>query len=279
MKIMNYLKGNPDKVKKVARDVLIVICGITFLFSAYKVVTAYLEYEKGGTTYSEIRFDVVTENEITEDTTDSLSNDAEEPFEPEKILEDPKEEAPILVDFDELLEINPDVVGWIYSPDTPINYPVAQGKDNKEYLRHSLRGKYNIAGTIFLDYRNNADFTTGFNVLYGHNLYTQEMFGSLLNYKKEGYYEEHPVMWLLTPQGDYKLHVIGGCTLKANSELYNISISDENFGTVLLNTLDDSDFTTQVDRSQYDNYLVLSTCSYEYDNARYVLVTCMEPLF
>ena len=265
------MKGN------VIRVTLLCLFGATFLLAAWKLIGIRSGYKKGSDTYESIRFDVVFENEVTEST-----KSPENEFvtrEPEVILTGPKEKAPILVNFDALLEINPDVVGWVYSPDTPINYPVVQGKDNDEYLRHTIRKEYNIAGSIFLDYRNAEDFSTVFNVIYGHNLYTEEMFGSLLHYKEEGYYEEHPVLWLLTPNGDYKLHVIAGFTLSAKSSLYEFGMTEEGIGDFLAQALEKNDFSPPQDDNPVENFLVLSTCSYEYDDARYILVTRMEPLF
>lgn len=54
-----------------------------------------------------------------------------------------------MVDFDALRKINPDVVGWIYIPDTEINYPIVQAKDNSTYLHRTFRGKDSYVGAIF----------------------------------------------------------------------------------------------------------------------------------
>ncbi|MBQ2750033.1 MAG: class B sortase [Clostridia bacterium] len=272
-KAMRFSKPNWSKTG-VIRLILLCVFGCSFLVAAYKLMGIHNAYKAGSDVYDQIQFEVVDENEMAETGPDQEAESVT--TEPEVMIN--QEKAPVSVDFDALQEINPDVVGWIYSPGTPINYPIVQGKDNDEYLRHTIRREYNIAGSIFMDYRNEPDFSTVFNVIYGHNLYTQEMFGSLLNYKKDGYYEDHSVMWLLTPNGDYKLHVIAGFTLKASSSLYEFGMTEEGIGNFLAQALEKNDFTPPADDAPVENFLVMSTCSYEYDDARYIVVTRMEPL-
>lgn len=267
--------------RKTVRIILLCIFASTFLLSVYKLIGIYIEYHSGSSEYKDIQFHVVSENEMAEE--ESQKPEGNSDPEPEIILKPDesaqKGHAPISVNFDALMDINADVVGWIYSEGTPINYPIVQGKDNDEYLRHTIRGEYNNAGSIFLDYRNASDFSTVFNVIYGHNLYTQEMFGSLLQYKKDGYFQDHSTLWLLTPHGDYKLHVIAGFTLKASSPLYEFDMTEEGIGNFLAQALTKSDFTPPVDDTPIENFMVLSTCSYEYDGARYILVTQMEAMY
>ena len=98
---------------------------------------------------------------------------------PEKKNEDTEEAEETTVDFDALKEINPDIVAWIRIPEV-LDYPVVQGEDNSYYLFHTFRGENNIAGSIFLDYRNSSDFTDGRSIIYGHNMYySGVMFGTL----------------------------------------------------------------------------------------------------
>lgn len=66
--------------------------------------------------------------------------------------------APIMVDFEGLRAINPEVVGWIYCEGTGINYPVMQGENNDYYLTHSYDGAYNVSGSIFVEAENRAGF-------------------------------------------------------------------------------------------------------------------------
>ena len=82
-----------------------------------------------------------------------------------------------VVDFDALAEINPDIVAWIYVPNTNINYPVVQGDDNSEYLYRLFDGTSNSSGSIFLD----ADATAPGIVdeqtpVYGHHMNNRSMF-------------------------------------------------------------------------------------------------------
>lgn len=81
------------------------------------------------------------------------------------------------IDFAALKEISDDVVGWIYIPDTPVNYVVAQGETNDTYLRHMLNGEYNQNGTVFMDV---ADTAPGMidqqTTLYGHHMEDGSMF-------------------------------------------------------------------------------------------------------
>ena len=53
------------------------------------------------------------------------------------------------IDWNKLLEINEDIVGWIKIENTNINYPILQDNDNLKYLKHSYNGSYNSNGSIF----------------------------------------------------------------------------------------------------------------------------------
>ena len=90
---------------------------------------------------------------------------------------------------EELLNQNPDTVGWITISNTKINYPVVR-RGNKEeqntyYLTHSFDGSENRKGAVMMDYRTTADDTRNSDniVLYAHNEKDNTMFGDLDNYK------------------------------------------------------------------------------------------------
>ena len=99
----------------------------------------------------------------------------------------------IEVDFEALLLINPDTVGWIAIPNTPVSYPVVQTTNNAKYLTTSFNGTYSRAGTPFVDRNNAIQILDKNTIIYGHNMGVgrDDMFGSLLEYKEREYFIEH----------------------------------------------------------------------------------------
>ena len=98
----------------------------------------------------------------------------------------------------DLLEINPDYIGWIKIAGTPIDYPVVQGRDNEKYVRRTFTGEYNRAGTIFMDWKSKGAFKSPVPLLYGHNLRDGGMFAHLHNYRYKSFLDEHPVINIVT---------------------------------------------------------------------------------
>ncbi|MBR3234017.1 MAG: class B sortase [Atopobiaceae bacterium] len=189
--------------------------------------------------------------------------------------------APIVVDFDSLRAANEDVVGWIYCPDSRINYPVLQGETNDTYLRHDYLGDYNINGSVFVDCDNAPGFTDANTIIYGHHMNEGAMFATLDQWANQEFYESHPVMWLLTPEQDYQVVLVSGHHTSASSNMYDIYREhDERFARFLQEAASLSDFkpleqaTLNLDR----NYIMLTTCAYIFDNARYVLHGKLVPV-
>lgn len=98
------------------------------------------------------------------------------------------------IDFTALKLRNPDTIGWIYLPDTMINYPVVQTSDNSTYLTKRFDGTSTPYGTIFADHR--IDPHTDRNlILYGHNQgrFNPVKFTLLYNYLTDhDFISKHP---------------------------------------------------------------------------------------
>lgn len=260
------------KYKKKVKIVVLLLCLLVMAVSIYHICS-YWQQEQASLCLIDDLMDKVEKPTDTQTATEE-SDMPKEAFPQET----PKEVAPIVVDFEELWKENCDVVGWLYCPDTVINYPIVQGDDNDYYLRRLLDGSDNIAGTLFIDTRNTGDFSDWNTVVYGHNMHNGTMFGTLTEYNSQEYYNAHPVMYLLTPLQNYKIEIIAGYVTSFDSEIYDIKNTIKERDTIVQTALDKKGFTSEVVITDNDRIITLSTCSYEYENARYVLLGVLREI-
>lgn len=114
----------------------------------------------------------------------------------------------ITIDWDALLAINSDTVGWIFIPNTNVNYPIVQGTDNDYYLTRDFEYQEGWAaryGAIFMDYRNDFDFSDQVNFIYGHNMNDGSMFAAIAAMRDQAKFDDERTVYLLTPKGNYRL--------------------------------------------------------------------------
>jgi len=184
-----------------------------------------------------------------------------------------------VVDFEALQKVNPDVVGWIYQKDTIINYPIMRGSDNDQYLHSDINKKYSVSGSIFMDYRNSGDFSDFNTIVYGHHMHDGSMFKSLRGYTKEtDYYKDHKTFELITPDKKYHLQIVSAFITPATSEAYTYSFNNIADKQAFLNyAAKNSKISTGVTATTDDKIITLSTCAYDYDEARYVVVCKAVP--
>lgn len=182
------------------------------------------------------------------------------------------------VDFAVLRQVNPDIVGWLYCEDTPINYPVVQGNDNSYYLKHLFDGTYNVNGCLFLDSRVASDFSDTHSIIYGHHMQNGSMLSSIDGYKKQDYYEMHPNMMLMTPNQNYILELFAGYVANVKDNAWDVDFRDELIREDwVAAAIERSTFTSGVRPSAGEKLLTLSTCSYEFSNARFVVLGVLKP--
>lgn len=162
----------------------------------------------------------------------------------------------------------PDAIGWLYIPNTNISYPVTQGRDNEYYLTHAYDGSSLKAGTIFLDYRCENRFMNPVNILYGHSMKNGTMFAGVLNFVDSSYFESHRYGWLATPKTVYRIDFFSCAKTDSNDELYdgNTPISEW-----IPHICEKSAVLRDIEYTDNDRFISLSTCSYEFKNARTVL--------
>lgn len=194
---------------------------------------------------------------------------------------DPKQFTGV-VDWKALKKVNPDVQGWLYQKGTVINYPVVQGTDNDTYLHTRFDKQWSGGGTLFVDYRMEKDFK-GFNsIIYGHHMKDGSMFRSIRGYtKEEGYYDKHKTLELATPHGNYHLVVFSAFITKATDEnTYKMMYDEAEKQAYIDRAWEQSELPItrdSVDVTKSDRLVTLSTCAYDYEEARYIVMCKMVP--
>ena len=114
--------------------------------------------------------------------------------------------ASVSIDWDALLAINPDTVGWIYIPGTAVNHPIVQGTDNEYYLYRDFEGNtswVSSPGCVFLNAENTSDFSDTNNILFGHRRNGGGMFGALADFQDSDVFNENRTVYLFTPTANY----------------------------------------------------------------------------
>lgn len=194
---------------------------------------------------------------------------------------DPKQFTGV-VDWKALKKVNPDVQGWLYQKGTVINYPVVQGTDNDTYLHTRFDKQWSGGGTLFVDCRMEKDFK-GFNsIIYGHHMKDGSMFRSIRGYTKEdGYYDKHKTLELATPHGNYHLVVFSAFITKATEEdTYKMTYDEAEKQAYIDRAWERSELPItrdSVDVTKNDRLVTLSTCAYDYEEARYIVMCKMVP--
>ncbi len=177
-----------------------------------------------------------------------------------------------------LLDINKEVIGFIRIPDTEVNYPVMQSGDLEKYLNLDINEKEARAGALFLDYRNKFDHVVDGKlvdensdnlVIYGHNMGSGMMFGSLKNYYENyEYYGKHPIIELNSNYACYKYKIFAMFIVDADDksetayDCWNkLDFDDEKDFYKFVNEAKRRTFRlTNVDVKYGDKLLTLSTC-------------------
>lgn len=189
--------------------IVVVVCVLVFLGSGFLLFLELREYRQSKESYEELSNFVAPKQETPkEPTTETLTPSYQMDSAPPTVTE----KRTALMDFELLLERAPDAVAWLMQEDTAINYPVVQGEDNDYYLHHLYDGTANGAGCLFVDYQNSPDFSDKNSIVYGHNMQDGSMFASLKNYREQEYYDEHPIMLLITPEQAFFVEIFAAFT-------------------------------------------------------------------
>lgn len=261
-------RGNKIIIKAVWL-LLIISIGV-ILFSGYKLWEGRQIYQKGDQSYQLLKQQIrYQRNSNYADDKEGYGYQAEPPADVPSAA----------IDFDALKRINSDAAAWLYGPDTPIDYPVMRADDYDWYLHHLPDGTYNANGTLFLDCNSPDDFSGGLSIIYGHHMKSGKMFGSLKGYKQQEYYQQHPCLYLYTEQEDYRIDLLYGCVIDAGEWRERAFMYEINLPALLEYGSSKTTFQSNIEYdADNDKFITLATCSYEFDDARYIVIGVMRPL-
>jgi sortase B len=170
---------------------------------------------------------------------------------------------------DNFKNISKDYRGWIKVDDTNIDYPILQSTDNLYYLNKDINGDYLAAGSIFMDCDNN-NFEDKNTILYGHNMKNKSMFYSLRNFKEENFFDGKNII-IETASGQTLEYEVFSAYITDASFNYIQTEFNGDFKTFLQNICEKSMHKSNIEVDENDKIITLSTCSYEFDNARMVV--------
>ena len=234
-------------VKKIANVILVGI----LLFSSTQIAIKLIDYKKSEELYSSIQ-EIVNTTEDSSKTANSENNESS------------------VETYEKLKKINSDYKFWVEIENTNVSYPVVQTTDNSFYLKKDFNKKNSSSGTVFMDTLNN--FETDSNVvLYGHNMNNKTMFNNVTLFKKKDFFNQNNKV-KIKHAGDGKEYIyeVFSAYYTDNYFDYNTVVFGEvyPFSQYLKDIKEKSMYKKNIEVTENDKILTLSTCSYEFKGAK-----------
>ncbi len=270
-----------SKVIVLVSIVALIVCGIVLAIYFYHIFEAKQNHKELSNKYhifNNINDVPTADGEPAETTppTIEIGDDGE-------IIRNPLIEMPFAV---EMLKINGDYAGYVSIPGV-VSEAVVQARDNDFYLKKNIYGQNRSCGTVYADYRNvvndYADLQSDNIILYGHNQRDGTMFGQLDYYKWDAkYWLQNPFIYFDNKYEQSTYVIIGSFVTNTEPEHDNgnvfdyhnyINFSEKNtFEEFITEINKRSHFHTGIDVNEDDKFITLSTCSYEWEPARHVII-------
>lgn len=186
----------------------------------------------------------------------------------------------------EYLMINPDTVGHVRIPGA-ISEVVVQSDDNEYYLDHNFYGSVRQCGTCFADYRNvindYPDLQSDNIILYSHNQKDGSMFGNMDYYRWNlQYWQENPFIYFSNNYEESTYVIFSSFVTNSLPEHDDGNVfdfwnyveftGDHPYDTFISEVTARSEIITGIDVNETDKFLTLQTCSYDWEEARHVIV-------
>lgn len=205
--------------------------------------------------------------------------------EEEKETEVTGEEIPCvepICDFEALKELNQDVYAWIRIPETQVDYPVLQSETDNKYLNTNIDGSSGYPGCIYSNVCNSKEFDDYITVLYGHNMKSGEMFGSLHLFGEADFFQSFETFTVETEKEHFRYSVYAAVNyndklIPAHYDVKSVAGRD-----AFLESLEackgnsNTHFNEDIEISENDKVLVLSVCMTGQKERRFLIISKME---
>ncbi len=185
--------------------------------------------------------------------------------------------------FEELLAINPDVCAWVTLEGTEIDHPVVQGETNLTYINKDVYGEFALAGSIFLDSRNDRTFHDSYSLLYGHHMENSGMFGDLELYKKKSFFNKNTTGTLILPDRAYNLEIFACLVTNASDDhIFEVEHWQTDIDGLITYAEENAKYLRKecienLNMREQPQVLALSTCDSDFTDARTIILAVMEP--
>lgn len=258
-----------DTIKKLqyVAGILVLLCVVAF--SGYKLVTSIISDRK-----AEEEHQRILEAAVAAETVPQITSVVVEVNEDgEEIEIPPPQYPPLSIDMDMLKEINGDFRGWFYFPAVDVSYPVVQGEDNDYYLKHSFEDEKSNSGSIFMDCGASSDWSDRNTFVFGHNMRNGSMFGTFKTLVDDpSLLDDNSCFYIYTEDEVYTYEIFSYYMTKSDSNRYMVFTSDENYDQYTSWAVENSNYAFDVDLSERQNIVSLSTCYGSAGTSRRVLI-------
>ena len=167
----------------------------------------------------------------------------------------------------------PDAVGWVTIPHTGVDYPFVQAEDNEYYLHRDIDGNYAVAGTLFMDCTSDPDLTDFNTIIYGHHMKNGSMFGSLAQFNDEEFFNTNKTGTVFLAERTYTVEFFAYLIVKSDDlTAYDNPVDTADRMNYIAYIFENSRYWRDCEVGTENQIITLSTCAYEFKNARMILV-------
>ncbi len=289
-------KNKEDKkklpVSEIIRRIVLGVAVVAIIISAAMLLNEYFLSRENNKLEEGVSDLIVTEPSVPETTKKNNKGDKDKtttaPLTPEQQWANIQKEYPNVIfpmglqlKYAKLYATNPDFVGYLEAKGVNLSLPIVQTENDTDYMRKNFYGKSTKYGCPFVTHVNNiVDLDTN-TIIFGHHMNNGTVFGALDAYKSIDGFKAAPVITFNTLYKDYSWKVVAAFITNAYEKddngyifrYYFASLSTQDRFAAYLNEMSQrSLYDTGVDVLPTDKLLTLSTCSHEFEDARFVVV-------